>query len=462
MPRLPMPKTETQFACQACGQDFPRWYGQCSACGEWNTIVEERIPNPKSETLNKFKVLNSKDQKPIVIGEVDFSVEERMATGIAELDRVLGGGVVAGSVVLVAGEPGIGKSTMMLQAAEALSKNAKVLYVSGEESAKQIRLRAERLGTLSKNLLLLPETNLFSIERAIDEVRPKSIIIDSIQTLFREDITSAPSSVSQVRECAAYLVQIAKGTGIPVFIVGHVTKEGAVAGPRILEHVVDTVLYFEGEQHKQYRLLRATKNRFGSTNEVGIFEMRENGLMEVENPSLVFLSERPHEAPGSVVTATIEGTRPLLVEIQALVSPSKMAYPARKVTGVDFNRVSIIIAVLERQLGLKLFSSDVYVNAAGGVKVNEPAADLPIALAIASCYKNKPLDAKLMAVGEIGLAGEIRSVNQIKARVNEAEKLGFKKVLVPNANLKELQKTKIENLPVSSVREVVDLLFRSS
>lgn len=447
-----------KYVCQSCGQEFPRWSGQCQSCGEWNSL-EEEMTNSKSQMTNKFQIPNVKTQKPIAITEVEIEMDERDKTGIAEVDRVLGGGVVAGSVILVSGEPGIGKSTMMLQAAEALSKTEKVLYVSGEESAKQIRIRAERLGTLSKNLILLPETNIFAIQKAIDDVKPKVVVIDSIQTMYRDDITSAPGSVSQVRESANYLVKIAKSTGIPIFIVGHVTKEGNIAGPRILEHVVDTVLYFEGERHKQYRILRVTKNRFGSTNEVGIFEMKDKGLVEVANPSQVFLSERPKESSGSVVTAAIEGTRPLLVEIQALVHPSKMAYPTRKSTGVDYNRVSIILAVLERQLGLKLSNSDVYVNAAGGVRISEPAIDLPIAIAVASCYKNKPFNFNTAAVGEIGLAGEIRSVNQIEQRVKEVEKLGFKKIVIPKANLKEVKKSKINVIGVSSIREAFTGIF---
>lgn len=409
----------------------------------------------KSKSQNRSQPQSTKAEEPVSIVEVEYTEEGRASTGIVEVDRVLGGGVVAGSVVLLSGEPGIGKSTMMLQVAEALSQKEVVLYVSGEESARQIRLRAERLGALSKNLMLLPETNIFAIEAAVQSVKPKFLVIDSIQTMYREDIASAPGSVAQVRECAGYLVRIAKATGIPIFIVGHVTKEGNIAGPRLLEHVVDTVLYFEGERHKQYRILRANKNRFGSTNEVGIFEMKDKGLVEVANPSEVFLSERPQDAPGSVITAALEGTRPLLVEIQALTSFTKMPYPTRKTTGVDYNRTSIIIAVLEKQLNLKLSMQDIYVNAAGGVRVMEPAIDLPIALAIVSSHKNEPVDPQTVVMGEIGLSGEVRSVNQIAARVKEAEKLGFKKIIVPRANLKELGKTKIGVLGVASIKEAL-------
>jgi len=451
-------KPEVHYVCQACGQDFPRWYGQCPSCGEWNSLVEE-LQTSKLKLQSKLQIPNTKTEKPISIVEVDFAKDERTKTGIDEIDRVLGGGIVAGSVILIAGEPGIGKSTLMLQMAEALSQQAVVLYVSGEESVRQIRLRAERLGTLSKNLMLLPETSIFAIEEQVGQIKPKYLMVDSIQTMYREDISAAPGSVSQVREGANYLIRIAKSLGIPTFMVGHITKEGNIAGPRVLEHMVDVVLYFEGEQYKQYRILRVTKNRFGSTNEVGIFEMKEKGLVEMLNPSEVFLSERPKAAPGSVVTATLEGTRPLLVEIQALVCPTKMIYPARKSTGVDYNRASIIIAVLEKQLGLKLATQDIYINAAGGVKVSEPSADLPVALAIASSYKNKSIDDQTVIIGEVGLAGEIRSVPQIEQRVKEAEKLGFKRVIIPKSNLKEVAKSKIKILPVASLKEAFNRIF---
>ena len=444
-------KAEIRFFCQNCGNDYPRWYGQCPSCGNWNTLVEERTSkSPKSPVpSSQFPA-----SKPLPIQHIDFKIEERISSGIAELDRVLGGGIVAGSVILVGGDPGIGKSTLMLQAANSFA--GKVLYVSGEESARQIRMRAERLGALSSTLELLTETNIFAIEKAAEETKPKLMIIDSIQTMYRDDIPAAPGSVSQVRECAAYLTRLAKTSHLPVFIVGHVTKEGNLAGPRILEHIVDTVLYFEGEQHKQFRILRGVKNRFGSISEVGIFEMKENGLMTVTNPSEVFLSERPVGQSGSAVTAVIEGTRPLLLEIQALVSPTKMVIPRRAVVGVDYNRAAIIIAVLERRLGLKLGGMDIFINVAGGVSVDEPAADLPIAAAIASCYHNKPIEASTVLIGEVGLAGEVRAVDHIEARVREAEKLGFRSVILPRGNQSLIKKAKIEVIGVADLKQALN------
>ena len=442
-------KQETRFFCKDCGNDFPRWSGQCSACGAWNSLVEEKVLNPKSEALIKPKIQNF---KPLLINQIDFKKEDRLSSGIEEFDRVLGGGIVPGAVTLVGGDPGIGKSTLMLQIANSV-KNT--LYVTGEESGKQIRLRAERLGTLSGSLKVLAETNLFLIEKAINEEKPSIVVIDSIQTIFRDDIASASGSVSQVRECAAYLVQIAKSTHIPIFIVGHVTKEGNIAGPRLLEHIVDTVLYFEGEQHKQFRILRGVKNRFGSISEVGIFEMGETGLSTVKNPSEIFLSERPEGQSGSAVTAIIEGTRPLLVEIQALTAYTKMTNPRRTVSGIDYNRAMIILAVLEKRANLTLSSLDVFVNIAGGIYASEPALDLPIALAVASSYKNKPLIDKTIIFGEIGLAGEIRAINFVEQRIKEAEKLGFQNIIFPKGNLKQIKNSKANLIGVGSISEAL-------
>ncbi len=454
-----MPKTEIRYVCQNCGYDSPRWLGRCPGCGEWNSLVEEQAaPEIKTKiSMPEIDVV----EKPRPITELEFKSEERIETGILEFDIVLGGGIVAGSVVLVAGEPGIGKSTLMLQAANSLSKEiGQVLYVTGEESTKQIRFRAERLGTLSKNLSVLPETNLFAIEKNIKDIKPRFVIVDSVQTIFREDIPSAPGSVSQVRECANYLVRVGKSLGIPIFLIGHVTKEGSIAGPRVLEHVVDTVLYFEGERHKQFRILRATKNRFGSTNEIGIFEMRDKGLVEVANPSELFISERDESASGSVITAAIEGTRPLLVEIQSLVTPVSSGYPRRTTTGVDYNRASIIIAVLEKRLGLKLTTQDIYINVAGGVKVTEPAADLAIAVATLSCFKDRPVSTDSVVIGEVGLGGEVRAVSHIEQRVRESSKLGFKQVIIPKTNLKGLSNLEdIKIKEVSSVREAVQIVL---
>lgn len=448
-----MPKNDIKYVCQSCGYESPKWVGRCPECGQWNSIVEEEAPVQSQIKLKQF----TSSSKPQLITDLEVSPDERRSTGIDELDRVLGGGVVQGCAVLVGGDPGIGKSTLMLQAANSLSKIEKVLYVSGEESAKQIRLRAERLGTLSSNLHVLAENNIFAIEKSITETGPNFVVIDSIQTMFREDIPSAPGSVSQVRECASYLVRLAKSSGIPVFFVGHVTKEGNIAGPRVLEHIVDTVLYFEGDTHRQFRILRAVKNRFGSTNEVGIFEMKEAGLIEVKNPSKLMLEERS-DAPGSVITVSMEGTRPLMVEIQALVSHSNTAVPRRSANGLDYNRALMLVAVIDRRLNIKLGDKDVYVNVAGGIELNEPAMDLPAAMAIVSCYRDKNISSDVVFIGELGLAGEVRAVNKIEERVNEASKLGFRSAVIPNGNMPEVGKIKgIKIEPISHIKQAMDL-----
>ena len=442
-------KTESRFFCQNCGNDFPRWSGQCQSCGACNSLVEEKTVKAKQTVYKpKHAELNT---TPLSIKDIDYNQEERKSSGVEEFDRVLGGGIVPGAVILVGGDPGIGKSTLMLQIANKSDK--KILYASGEESAKQIKIRAQRLGALSEKIKVYAETNLFLIEKGIEQEKPEIVIIDSIQTMFREDIDSAPGSVSQVRECAAYLVKIAKETHIPIFIIGHVTKEGNIAGPRILEHIVDAVIYFEGEQHKQFRILRGIKNRFGSISEVGIFEMTETGLVTVDNPSEIFLAERPKGESGSTITAIIEGSRPLLIEVQALTAYTKMVMPRRTSVGIDYNRLMMILAVLEKKANLKLSSLDIFVSIAGGIKVAEPAIDLPMALAVASSYKNKPLPEDLIAVGEIGLTGEVRAVNQIEKRITEAEKLGFKKILIPKGNLKQIKTSKIEIAVAGSISE---------
>lgn len=443
-------KTQIKFVCNSCGQDYPKWEGQCRSCGEWSSLVEEKLQTSNVKHQNKSQIQNS---KPINIKDIEFNSEHRIQTTLDELDRVLGGGIVPGSVVLVGGDPGIGKSTLMLQLANLIKGT--VLYVSGEESAKQVRMRAERLGALSKNIKFLPETNLFAIEKAIEETKPRLVIIDSIQTIYREDVASAAGSVSQVRDSGAYLVSLAKTTHIATFLVGHVTKEGNLAGPRILEHMVDTVLYFEGERHRQYRILRGVKNRFGSVHEVGIFEMKKEGLVPVSNPSEVFLSERPKDAPGSVVTSIIEGSRPLLLEIQALVSYTKMVVPRRTTVGLDYNRVSMIAAILENRLSMKLSSQDIFINVAGGVKITEPAADLAVAAAIASSYKKKVVPADTILIGEVGLTSEVRAVSQIEARIQEAEKLGFKKIIIPKGNSSQIKKSKIQVIAVSNIKEAL-------
>ena len=427
--------------------------GQCPGCREWNTFAEEIIPS----ACGTGKKLSSAEGKVTRLSEIVIKDEERIHTEMQELDRVLGGGIVPGSLVLVGGDPGIGKSTLLLQVCRNLSdKERKVLYISGEESLKQIKIRAERIGEFKDHLSLLCETNLDTIEQVIRKENPEVVIIDSIQTMYRETVSSAPGSVSQVRESTGVLLQIAKGLGVAVFIVGHVTKEGVVAGPRVLEHMVDTVLYFEGDRHASYRVLRAVKNRFGSTNEIGVFEMRNEGLVEVANPSEYMLSGKPKGASGSIVACSMEGTRPLLLEIQALVCQTFFNIPRRTAAGTDFNRVNLLMAVLEKRAGLSMSSCDAYINIAGGMKMNEPGLDLAIVLAIASSFRDKPVDEKTVAFGEVGLSGEVRAVSMVQSRVLEAKKLGFKRCIVPQVCLEQLKDIKgIELEGVNTVQEAI-------
>ncbi|MBM0067828.1 DNA repair protein RadA [Alkalicoccobacillus gibsonii] len=430
-----MAKKKTKFVCQECGYESAKWMGKCPGCQEWNTMVEEMEAVTK-QSSRSYVTSSTTTTKPQPLSQVVGDREPRIDTTIQELNRVLGGGIVPGSLVLVGGDPGIGKSTLLLQlSAKLAEKKEKVLYISGEESVKQTKLRADRLGMIAPELFVLAETDLQFIQHAIEEVEPSLVIIDSIQTVYQDEITSAPGSVAQVRECTAAFMKIAKTKGIAIFIVGHVTKQGSIAGPKLLEHMVDSVLYFEGERHHTYRILRAVKNRFGSTNEMGIFEMKEAGLEEVLNPSEIFLEERSQGAAGSVVVASMEGTRPVLVELQALISPTGYGNPRRMATGIDHNRVSLLMAVLEKRVGLLLQTQDAYLKVAGGVKLDEPAIDLAIALSIASSFKDQPTQSMDAAIGEVGLTGEIRRVSRIDQRVNEAAKLGFKRVIIPEKNL---------------------------
>ena len=450
----------TAFFCKECGYESAKWQGQCPGCRAWNTFVEEVVDKKSAGTLAKQKATAS-EAKVLPLSQIEMTYDKRVSTDMKELDRVLGGGIVQGSMVLVGGDPGIGKSTLLLQVCRNLSEhNIKVLYISGEESLQQIKIRAERIGNFGDSLKLLCETNLDTIKAVIDREKPQIVVIDSIQTMFNEEVSSAPGSVSQVRESTGVLMQIAKGMGISIFIVGHVTKEGVVAGPRVLEHMVDTVLYFEGDRHAAYRILRGVKNRFGSTNEIGVFEMRQDGLVEVENPSEYMLSGKPEGASGSVVACSMEGTRPILLEVQALVCHSNFGIPRRTAAGTDFNRVNLLMAVLEKRLGLKLGDCDAYVNITGGIKIQEPAIDLGIVLAILSSFRNKALNPKMVAFGEVGLSGEVRAVSMAKQRVAEAEKLGFEECVVPYVSLEECKKgSKIRVIGVSSVQDAMDRLF---
>ena len=449
-----MAKKTTIFYCQSCGYESAKWMGQCPGCREWNTFVEEPVEK-KTSAVAGVRGLSA--SKPVMLKDVTGGDEQRISSGITELDRVLGGGIVKGSLILIGGDPGIGKSTLLLQMTGNLTQRGeRVLYVSGEESVRQIKLRADRLGNDFHELMLLCETNLDAIGESIREVSPKVVIIDSIQTMYREEVSSAPGSVSQVREATSYLLQIAKQLEISIFIVGHVTKEGAVAGPRVLEHMVDTVLYFEGDRHASYRVLRGVKNRFGSTNEIGVFEMRSQGLAEVANPSEFMLNGRAENASGSVVTCSLEGTRPVMIEIQALLCKSNFGIPRRQANGMDFNRVNLLMAVIEKRAGLQIGDQDAYLNIAGGMKITEPAIDLATVCAIISSYKNHPIPASYICFGEVGLSGEVRAVSQAEARVREAKKLGFATVIMPKANLNEAIKSisGIEIIGVSDVNEV--------
>jgi len=455
-------KQKSIFTCQSCGYQSLKWLGRCPDCGSWNSFNEELTgTSAVSKSGPEVSRANYPKVGPRSISDIDSVTEERFSAVMPELDRVLGGGIVEGSCVLIGGDPGIGKSTLLLQASEAISRSRRVLYVCGEESVKQTKMRAERLGSVSRNLYIVNETNIDSILEYVARLKPGLLIVDSIQVLFKEGLSSAPGSVSQVKFCGQELTFAAKRSGMPVFLIGHVTKEGSIAGPKVLEHMVDTVLYFEGDRHMSFRLLRSVKNRFGSTNEIGIFEMTGRGLKEVSNPSGIFIEERPKGVSGFSVVPTLEGTRPLLVEVQALVSPTSSYIPKRESRGLDYNRISLIAAVLERRMGLEFGRFDIYVNAAGGVNVSEPAIDLGIAFSVYSNHRNIPLDPDCVVMGEVGLGAEIRSVSQIEPRVREASRLGFKKAVIPKGNMAGfLAAIDIEIIPVSFLAEAFEATFK--
>ena len=454
-------KPKTIYCCQSCGYQAPKWMGKCPDCGTWDSFVEERVV--VSARPGKAGVLSALSAPPVSIDSIGLDIEHRLHTSIQEFDRVLGGGLVSGTLILIGGDPGIGKSTLMLQALYGLARQGhKVLYVSGEESIRQLRLRSKRLETVAADLLVASEVEIESILAMIETCKPEVVVIDSIQTMFNGELTSAPGSVSQVREATVRLMMMAKRTGIPTFLVGHVTKDGAIAiaGPKLLEHMVDTVLYFEGDRNHIFRILRAVKNRFGSTNEIGVFEMKESGLEEVANPSAVFLSERPAGAAGSVVTASMEGTRPILVELQALASATNFGTPRRTILGLDANRVALLAAVMEKKLGMHLMGYDIFMNVAGGVKVVEPAVDLAIVAAVASSFLDKAIAEGTMVLGEVGLTGEVRAIGQVDTRISESRKMGFTRCLAPASNLKRLPEIKgIEITGVRTVSEAIESLF---
>lgn len=456
-----MAKTKTRYVCQNCEYISPRYLGRCPNCGSWNSLVEE-IEKKESSTKAQPRVsISGTTVKPKLIDDVSTVETPRFKTNLEELNRVLGGGIVPGSLVLIGGDPGIGKSTLLLQVSGQLSTlGKKVLYVSGEESATQIKLRADRLGVHGTELYLYPETDMDSIRKNIELLKPDFVVIDSVQTMQEPEMTAAVGSVSQIREVTGDLMQIAKTNGITVFVVGHVTKGGAIAGPKILEHMVDTVLYFEGDQHRTFRILRAVKNRFGSTNELGVFEMRDLGLVELENPSKILISEKPKDVAGSVIISTVEGTRPMLLEMQALVSPTSYGIPKRTSTGVDYNRVGMLLAVLEKRVGLQIQNQDVYLNIVGGIKINEPSIDLGIVIAIASSFRNIAVDETIAVTGEVGLTGEVRAVSFIEKRIAECKKLGFTKMVIPRNNYEVVKDTKgIEIWPVDNLRQAINIVL---
>ena len=450
-----MAKAKTIFVCSNCGYESAKWLGKCPACNEWNSFYEEKVANASSTSGGKSSVSKEKSM-PRKLKEVEGIEMARTSTGIGELDRVLGGGLVKGSLVLVGGEPGIGKSTLILQLCDKVKGEGKVLYVSGEESAEQVKIRADRLNINNDDLLFLGETNIDNIQDTIMSVNPKLVIIDSIQTMYSEEITSAAGTVSQVREITSRIMRMCKDNGITTIIIGHVTKDGNIAGPRVLEHMVDTVLYLEGERYFSYRILRSVKNRFGSTNEVGMFEMKNEGMVEITNPSSILITERNDNPAGSVIVASMEGTRPLLVELQALTTPSVFGIPKRTANGIDFNRLAVLIAVVEKRAGINLGGQDVYLNVVSGIKLAEPAVDLGIILACISSFKNISIPQDVVAIGEVGLTGEVRAVNMIEKRIKEAEKLGFKKCIIPESNKKLLKENyKLDIIGVRNINEAI-------